>query len=70
MNQSILRLFCPFGLRRVAARSNFLREKVVEPGAGLADLPVQTKKPRMCEAFIVWYQRPDSNRHAFKGGGF
>lgn len=22
------------------------------------------------QGFNIWYQRPDSNRHAFKGGGF
>ena len=40
-------------------------------GADLADRRCQTKNPASCEAgFCVWYQWPDSNRHAFKGGGF
>ena len=32
----------------------------------------QRKKPDHSHdlAFRIWYQRPDSNRHAFKGAGF
>jgi hypothetical protein len=40
-------------------------------GADLADHRHQTKNPASWEAgFFIWYQWPDSNRHAFKGGGF
>ena len=41
-------------------------------GAGLADNSYLTKNPASFQrqGFIVWYQWPDSNRHAFKGAGF
>ena len=48
-----------------------LLSQLVEPGVPVSPTTyTKQKSPAFQRGFVVWYQWPDSNRHAFKGGGF
>ena len=69
LTRSTLRMLLGVAPRRRVAPAPKLLSQFVEPGCRFS--PTSTpKKTTPIGVVYIWYQRPDSNRHAFKGGGF
>ena len=71
LTRNILWMFLGVLPRRCAAPASKLLSQFVEPGCRFSPtLGYKQKHPPKKVGVVIWYQWPDSNRHAFKGGGF
>ena len=69
LTRSILTMLLGVAPRRRAAPAPKLLSQFVELECRFSPTSIP-KKTTPVGAVYIWYQRPDSNRHAFKGGGF